>query len=176
MTGEAQTSGPSGEPTRIEERLCDHAFARPHRGENERLVPRAYVFPLMGFVSVALFALIVTGCAIPSFSLDILGIVGILVESGQKFAEASSDYSVFNTVTLLFKQAAFTGKFGDYLGLGTLSILLVTTVLVVPLSQCVVLLYMWFRPMTQRLRKRMMILVEILSAWQYAEVYLVRTV
>ena len=158
------------------ERLCDHAFARPHRGESEKVAPRAFIAPLIGVVSAAMVALCIAGCSVPSYSLDILGIVGILVESGQRFSEATSDYSVFNTVGLLLDQAAFTGKTGDYVGLGTLSALLVVTVLFVPVAQCIVLLYMWFGPMTQVFRKRLMVVIEVLSAWQYVEVYLISVI
>ena len=153
------------------ERLCDHAFTRPHRGENERLVPRSYVNTVLVGAFALLSAMIIAGCSVPSYSLEVLGIVGILVESGQQFAEAASYYNVFDTVSLLFNQASFTEKVGDYVGLGSLSILLVVTVLLVPLAQSAVLLYTWFQPITRKRRYRVMIVIETLSAWQYTEVF-----
>lgn len=159
-------------PVKIrKERLCEHAFARPHRGEKDKLVVRSFVNPTLVVFSVALSALIVAGCSVPSYSIDILGIVGILVESGQGFTAAATQYNLFTTVGLLLEQAAFTGRIRDYIGLGSLSILLITTVLLVPLAQCAVLMYMWFRPLARRKRFHFMITTEILAAWQYAEVY-----
>jgi hypothetical protein len=166
-------------PVRMEterEKLCDHAFARPHRGETEKLVSRAYISPLLIVVATSIVALVIVGCSIDSYSLDILGIVGVLVESGQQFSDATAGYSVFSTVSLLIDQAAFTGRVGDYIGLGVLSILLVATVLIVPLVQSIVLTYMWFMPITRHRRHRLMIMIEILAAWQYAEVFLLSVI
>jgi hypothetical protein len=157
---------------RIEvERLCDHSFCRPHRGESDKLVPRRHVNTTLVIVVAFLSSMIVAGCVVPTYSIDVLGIVGILVESGQQFNEATSYYNVFDTAGLLFDQAQFTGRTGDYFGLGTLSMLLVLTALVVPLLQSLVLVYVWFQPISRRRRYRLMILIETLAAWQYAEVY-----
>ena len=153
------------------ERLCDHAFTRPHRGETEKLVTRRSVRPILITLFFVLSVFIFVGCSVPSYSLDILGIVGILVESGQRFDAATSYYNVFQTAGLLFEQAAFTGQISDYIGLGSLSILMVTTVLIVPLAQSSVLMYLWFQPITRKRRHRLITVIECLSAWQYAEVF-----
>ena len=44
------------------------------------------------------------------------------------------------------------------------------TVLIVPLAQCV-LAYVWFRQLARQSRHRLMVAIEVLAAWQYAEVY-----
>lgn len=157
-------------------RLCDHAFARPHRGETERLVQKAWVSKgLIGTVA-CLSVLVIVGCSVPAYSLDILGIVGLLVESGQRFTQATSEYSVFDTVGVLFAQASFTGVGTDYLGLGTLAFLLVGTVLIVPVVQTAALVALWFQPFSKRGRWRLLVTVEALAAWQYAEVFLISVI
>jgi len=49
----------------------------------------------------------------------------------------------------------------------------VFSVLLVPMVQSAALLYQWFKPSTRKEKARMSILIEILQAWQYAEVYLI---
>jgi hypothetical protein len=59
------------------------------------------------------------------------------------------------------------------MGLGTLSMLFVFTVLIVPLMQSLALLWQWYKPSTGDEKIKMSIIIEILQAWQYAEVYLI---
>lgn len=165
----------SQKPSEVEdepESLYRHAFFRPHRGQSDKLVVRQMVNPLLLFLSSTMCVLVIVGCALPSYSLDVLGVVGVLVEAGQSFVEAKTEYSVFTTIGLLLEQARTTGGVGDYLGLGTLSVLLVLTVLVVPVLQSAVLLVQWFLPVERKRRYRLSVLLEILQAWQYSEVYL----
>jgi len=157
-----------------EESLSSHAYARPHRGEDDRLfvrpIFRAFVI-ICALVSVSLVAV---GCVLPSFTSEILGIFGLIVESGSKFQdEAVSSYSLFGMMKLLFKQAEFRDQMGDYVGLGSLVALLLITVLVVPVIQVMVLAYHWFSPLSRMWRKRIIVLNEVLQAWQYAEVFAV---
>ena len=152
--------------------LCDHAFSRPHRGESDKLVIRRWVNPIIAFGSVVLLVFVVIGCTLPSFSVEVLGIIGIMVESGQGFESAESSYSLFTIIGMLFDQAAFTGRTADYLGLASLSILMILSVLLVPMVQTCSLLVQWFRPIHQKSRQRLSIGVEILQAWQYMEVFI----
>lgn len=169
-------SGDAEEVSEQETRLCSHAFSRPHRGESDNLVVRSNVNTVAGVLVVVLGTLLVLGCALPSFSLEVLGIVGVLVESGQRWGEAFSEYSVFTTVRMLFEQAKFTGETRDYLGLGSLSVLLIGTVVLVPLLQSGALLFHWYGRMSEERRRRATVVVEILQAWQYAEVYLLAVI
>lgn len=156
--------------------LCRHSFARPHRGESDRLVVRKIVLPVLWFVSITLTIMVVLGCTLPSISLETLGIVGVLVESGQQFREATSKYSLFTIIELFFEQADFTGRMADYVGLGSLSALLVLSVLLVPIAQTACLLYQWMVPLREKTRVRLALAVEIMQAWQYAEVFLLAVV
>ena len=153
--------------------LHKHPFSRPHRGETEKLNVKPWVNKLLLFGTICLSVFVVIGCCVPSFSLEVLGIVGLAVESGQGFQDATTKHSVLTVIQLLFEEASFLGTAGDYVGLGTLSVLFIATVLVVPIVQSLALLRQWFKPSTRQERVKMSVLVEILQAWQYAEVYLI---
>jgi hypothetical protein len=155
------------------EALKEHPFRRPHRGEDNVLVVRRRTNIILMAVAPAIAVLVVFGCLLPTLQLETLGIIGVLVESGQKFKQAATNLSLFGIVTLLFNQAAFTGRVSDYIGLGCLACILIASVLLVPMVQSSVLLYQWSRPLTMGRRHRLEVVIEILQAWQYAEVYLV---
>ena len=156
--------------------LSQHAFLRPHRGEADQLIVRRGTGSMAVFAAVSVVTLVLVGCVLPSFSLEFLGILGVAIESGQEFQEARTEYTVFTIINLLFEQANFTGRVADYFGLGSLAAILILSVLIVPIVQSVVLLYMWFKPMCGKRRRRLAIGVEILQAWQYAEVYLMSVI
>lgn len=156
--------------------LHQHAYARPHRGESGKLIARCYVNGLVLFGSLVFVVLIILGCTLPSSGLEFLGVLGVAVESGQGWRQAVTKLSLFDLVKLLMDQARFVGQARDYLGLGSLSALLIITVLLVPLAQTATLLYQWFVPMAGKRRKRLAIAIEVLQAWQYAEVYIISVV
>lgn len=153
--------------------LWKHQYSRPHRGETDKLIVRNWVSYAVVFVSLCLVVLVVLGCTLPTFSLDVLGLIGVAVESGQDFNEATKYFNVFTVVQLLFDEARFLDDTRAFIGLGTLSFLFITTVLLVPILQAFVLLRMWFVPMNMRQRTRMSTANEILQAWQYCEVFLI---
>jgi len=153
--------------------LKNHHFGRPHRCEFEKLNVRGWVnYALVGVTScMGLFAIL--GCTLPSFSLNILGLIGVAVESGQQFEEATTYHSVFTVINLLMEEARFLDTAADYIGLGSLSLLFLLTVLIVPVLQSAALLWQWFSPMTTTKRLQVSLVTEVLQAWQYAEVYLI---
>jgi hypothetical protein len=112
-----------------------------------------------------LLVLIVIGCAVPSFSLEVIGVIGVAVELGQGFEDATTHHSVFTVIKLLLAEAHFLDNVGDYIGLGTLSVLMAFTVLLVPIAQSLALLDQWSSPATRKKRARMSIFIEILQAW-----------
>jgi len=160
------------DPSKLEAiSLASHAFSRSHRDESDRLVPRFFVFPLVctGAACIAIFVSI--GCALPSFSAEILGLFGLIVESGNNLEAAVKHYSMFNMMKVLFDQAKSTDKAGDYIGLATFGALLFVTVLLAPIVQAGLLVYQWLRPLTIRQLKQLIVVNEIIQAWQYTEVF-----
>jgi hypothetical protein len=163
-------SHPSCESKRL---LRKHQFGRPHRGEDTKLLVRDWVSYGVTFVGVLSAILVIIGCVVPSFSLDILGLLGVAVESGQEFDDATTYHSVFTVIKLLMDEARFLDTAAAFIGLGSLSGLFLLTVLVVPILQSVALLTQWFFPLSMTQRSRLSVSAEVLQAWQYAEVYLI---
>jgi hypothetical protein len=159
-------------PNKKKDKLATRSFTRPHRGESDRLVTRRGVNLMLICVALTLSVLVLSGCILPAFAQEVLGIIGVIVESGQEFEQANKNFSLFDIIAMFFEQARFTGRTADFVGLGSLAALLIFSVLIVPIAQAVTLLYLWFRPMTRKTRGRLAVLVEILQAWQYAEVFL----
>ena len=153
--------------------LRTHRFGRPHRGEEEKLIVRSWLNTTLVTVVVACCAFIIVGCALPSFAIEVFGMLGVAVEVGQEMQDAELYHSVFTVIKLLFDEAKFLDAAKDYIGLGSFSIIFFFTVLIVPIAQVVVLMWHWFVPMTMKQRMKMSVLVEILQAWQYAEVYII---
>jgi hypothetical protein len=154
------------------EALRKHKFSRPHRGETERLVVRKgiNVALFFGVFSMAIF--IIIGSSVPSFSIENYGLVGVAVEFGQNFESATTEHSVFSVLSLHLQQARFLGSGIGFLGMLTMSVLVVTTVLIIPILQSLALMRQWFFPATRKKRARMAVFIEVLQAWQYVEVYL----
>lgn len=152
--------------------LRTHAFCRPNCGETKTLVVRNWVNYAMIFLVIALIGAVIAGCILPTFSIDTLGIIGVAVESGQQFEQAVYNHSVFSIIQMLFDEAKFLDTPGDYIGLTTLCILFVSTVLIVPIVQAMILIVQWFVPFTQTQRRRIWVLNEILQAWEYIQVYI----
>ena len=124
-------------------------------------------------LAFTLIGVVIAGFVMPSFSLEILGLIGVAVESGQEFEPAITDHSVYTIVRMLFDQARFLNTIGDYIGLTVLCCLFAGTVLIIPILQCIFLVMQWFIPLTTEKRRRLSIVNEILQAWQYIEVYLI---
>jgi Paraquat-inducible protein A len=176
-SGSSSSTFPTGEANDESiVRLCEHGFSRPHRGEAETLVVRRHVNAALKVTAICTGILVVCGCLLPSFSIRILGIIGVMVESGQRFQDATTEYSLFGVLNLLIDQAALTTTASDYVGLGALTFLMVVTVLIVPVAQSFFLVYLWLCPLSSKWRGRVALWVEILSAWQYADVYLLAVV
>jgi uncharacterized membrane protein len=156
--------------------LCYHAFRRAHRDKSNKLVTRWYVSPLLVTLVLITSILVVLGCVLPTFSVTIFGVLGVLVELERGVISAENPYSVFGILETLFGQAKVTGTFGDYFGLGTLSIIVVLTVVITPIMQVMALLAQWFMSLNHRQRKKMSRAIEIIRAWQYVDVYLLAIV
>eukprot|EP00534_Pseudo-nitzschia_fraudulenta_P007819 CAMPEP_0201146050 /NCGR_PEP_ID=MMETSP0851-20130426/7775_1 /ASSEMBLY_ACC=CAM_ASM_000631 /TAXON_ID=183588 /ORGANISM="Pseudo-nitzschia fraudulenta, Strain WWA7" /LENGTH=1436 /DNA_ID=CAMNT_0047421477 /DNA_START=89 /DNA_END=4399 /DNA_ORIENTATION=+ len=165
--------------TKTENRILlvrTHRFSRPHHQHSEdddRLVVHNWVGPTLLVLCALMAVLVILGCFLPSFSIEILGLIGIAVESGQDFEPAITRHSVYSIVAMLWDEARFLDTPGDYAGIGVLSCLFLATVLVVPILQSLGLVYQWFVPLSETGRRWFLVGNEILQAWQYIEVYLI---
>jgi len=158
------------------EKLRMHGFKLDYEASSKRAMVRRSVHWILSAALLFFMILVICGCVLPSFSMEVLGLVGLVVESGNQFEQAKVFYSVFDLANMIMDQARYLNTASDLVGLGTLASLLVITVFLVPLAQAVSLLAQWFYPMTKKQRSRNMVLNECLSAWQYMEVYVLSIV
>jgi hypothetical protein len=155
------------------EALCRHSFKVEGRGQAKVLRGTN-----IGIFSVALFTMTFYVCASISsnFSIESFGLLGVLVEVGENTSEAIISYTTMSLVDQLVGQAKMTNVQKDYIGFMALSIVLIFTVLVVPLLLVMLLLFRWYVPLNKKYQWRMFIAIEVLSAWQYSEVYILSIV
>jgi len=156
--------------------LCNHRFDRDGVKKGNNLYVRNWVNYVLVFSAMSFVALTIWGCVSTSFSLEVLGIIGLLVESGQDFKDAYIGYSVFDIVNLLSSQSKLLGKASDSVGMGILSSLLILSVFIVPIIQATLLLRRWFMPLTGKSQTQSFVTLEILDAWQYIEVYILSVI
>ncbi len=149
------------------------SFSNHYSESTEKLAPRSWVGFSLIAASSFMAALVVIGSFVPSFSVELLGIIGVAVESGQEFKEAITEHSVWSIVGMLFDEARFLDTTNAYIGIGVLASLFLATVLVVPILQALFLVCQWIVPLRKTTRMRLSVLNEILQAWQYIEVYLI---
>jgi len=128
---------------------------------------------IIGVMSFSIIFLILLGCSISSFRLELLGLVARAVELGQENEQAITKHSIFTIVKLMLDQAAYLEKAWTYVGLISLGTLFVFSSLLAPIFQTLALLIMWYTPIKLTTRKRISNIIEILQAWQYLEVYLI---
>ena len=153
--------------------LCHHKYRTDYHRHSQMGIVRPFTSKVIILGAIVVTALIIVGCSLNSFSLEIMGIIGIAVEFGQDFLQAKTYHNLFSLAGVIMEQARFldTGRY--YLGLGTLACLLIATTLFVPIVQVWVLVRQWLAPLSKRGRQRIHVAIECLSAWQYAEVYIV---
>jgi len=156
--------------------LRNHEYSLDGIEEGILLSVRHGVDCIVGLVGLLTIALITIGFFQPSFHLDVLGILGLAVESGQGGEKASEKISIFSLVRLMMSQARALNDASSYIGLSFLSIFLVLTSFTSPVLQTTSVLVMWYRPMTASQRKNLHAFVKMLKAWQYLEIYLISIV
>ena len=114
----------------------------------------------------AIVLFVIIGCSIPVFHFEVLGLVGVVVESGQQFDRAIAYYSVFSICKSLIEQATFLQMPAQYIGLGLLAIIVVVTTLVMPLILVMFYLRLWFASMNKKQMERTLFVIEIIKSWQ----------
>jgi hypothetical protein len=160
----------------VPEKLGSHSFILDYEASDKFATARAGVDSTLMGAFLLLGVFIICGCSLPSFSIEIFGLVGLAIESGNQGDEAKVFYSAFHLANTMMDQGRYLNTASDLGGLGTLASLLVITVFIVPLAQATSLLAEWFAPMTAKQRLRNKAANEILSSWQYMDVYVLSIV
>ena len=108
--------------------LQDHRFGLSFKKTGQYASVRRWVNNVLLVSAFLIAVFVIWGCVWTSFSLEVLGILGIAVESGQEFQQAVTDHSLFTMVQAVMNQAQYLDIGKYYLGLGVLSSLLAITV------------------------------------------------
>jgi len=160
------------EPT---ERLSDHAFELTD-ADGSKYHAR---FNMCGQMSIAATLVItmfcfVLGASLPSFRMQSLGIVGKLLDLGQS-DELSGTYdrpfSIFVLTGFVAGQADDT--WASQVGVRGICALFLFCAFIVPVLQTLALTWLWWMELTLRQQKLVLVANEVLSAWQYLEVYII---
>lgn len=155
------------------DKLQNHAFTRPHRGESDKLKLKPWVPSALCVAAFATSFLVVLGCTLPSLSFEAQGIVGVLIRAGQGFQNTGNKNSVFSIARLLVGEARLLDTGKDYIGMISIAVLFVVTTLAVPLVQALLLVVQFLLPHTQKARSRLAVAIEVLQDWQYVDVYVI---
>ena len=157
-------------------RLCDRVFTVGDHNLNKRLKTKDGVKYSLVALAAATIVFMIIGCSIPAFHFEILGLVGVVVESGQQFDRAIAYYSVFSICKSLIEQAIFLRMPAQYIGLGLLALILVVTTLVMPLILVYFYLRLWFASMNKKQTEKLLFAIEIVKSWQYVEVFVLAVI
>jgi hypothetical protein len=113
-------------------RHCVHKVERSSKGNN--LIIQSWAEGVLIIIGVSAIFLFVLGCASPSFQIELLGLVGIAVELGQAGVAAAQKYSIFQAASVLFGLAEYLNTIGDWVGLTSLSLLMIVSTCFVPFT------------------------------------------
>ena len=161
--------------------LRDHIFrvaANPESERNGRTWQRFRLKKRMsGFVVIlgmATIAILSWGMITDSLALEVWGILGVAIDIGEPGASYTK-HSVYSIVTSVINQAfeMWHENMGLAMGQFFLAMIFSLCCYIVPVLQVILLCVMWTKPMRLKSMKRCYVMNEILSAWQYMEVYLV---
>ena len=86
------------------EKLGLHSFKLDYEASSECATVRTGVGWMLMGAFLSLTILVIVGCSLPSFSIEIFGIVGLAVESGNKSEGAKTFYSVFDLASTMMDQ------------------------------------------------------------------------
>ena len=153
--------------------LCRTNFRMSGLNRDNAAQVRPGINILIAILGIMTFFLLILGCSLTSFRLEILGLTRRLIELGNDFQPAVSNYSIFTIFVVIIKQALYLNSVPIYFGLITLALLFLMTSLIVPCLHCISILILWFRSMSKREKNVLTITIEILKAWQYVEVYII---
>jgi hypothetical protein len=156
--------------------LNRHEFSRTHREKSEKLRIKVGVNVLVAVVALFVVALVVAGCIIPAFSFDYQGLIGLAVEFGNNSKQTQVELSLFSLVASLMNQARFLNTVKDSVGMLSVSIVFVLSVLLAPIALTCVLVVVWFVPVRRDMRLRLRTTIEVFAAWQYIEVFVLSAV
>lgn len=165
------------EDSEKQQSLCKYCFEIPNNRTRKIVKANTLLNIWIFVVGLGTISLLFYGFFAASVELDFLGVVGIIMEAGIGGGEeAIVRHSQLSAIQLIMEQAKFINTTSQYFGLTTLCAVLLFTSLISPVCVTLILLYIWYWPMTQKKREKVLFILEVLQAWQYMEVYIISVV
>ena len=123
---------------------------------------------------VSVIALVVCGFFVTGFTVRVVGVLGLIQEA----AIPGSSIRYFTPLYVAQEMARVIppGNVGIAIGTWALIVVFVICVLFVPVAQAAVLLWAWAVPTPLKRLKTLLKANELLSSWQYIEVYLIAVI
>ena len=123
---------------------------------------------------LGVIALVVCGFFVTGFTVRVVGVLGLIQEA----ANSGSSTRYFTPLYVAQEMARVIppGNAGIAVGTWALIIVFVICVLFVPIAQAAVLLWVWAVPTPLGRLKTLLKANELLSSWQYIEVYLIAVI
>merc|ERR1711933_211284 len=149
------------------ERLKDHSFSLNGTEKDRYVRVCKQINILFAVLFLSIFCFFILGSVLSSFHVEFLGIVGILIEIGQRFNQASYPHSLFSIASLIIEQAKFLQVPRYYIGLGILATVFVFTSFIMPLVQLMLVTTLWFAKLSEKKHKNLYLFIEIFQSWQY---------
>jgi len=145
---------------------------------------------ITGGMASLVVGLVAAGCLVPSFSRDIRGFAGLLMDMSGSYGSThgSESFSVFSTIARFMHHARLLNSPSQFVGHLWLAALLALTVFMAPIIEATLLLVYWFWPQpnqeqppadktkVQIRRRRLAVALQILQSCQSMEVFLLSAI
>ena len=159
----------------IDSKVCktlrQHIFKFRWQKKEESLKVRRGVDILIGFACMFVIGLIYLGTCLPSFSVGLLGVLGIAIEAGENFEHRAPLYSLFDILGFILVEGRFLNSPGMFFGLISIATFFLTTLVITPCLQAGSIFFLWFLPSISSSKIRLKKMIHAFQAWQYGEVY-----
>jgi len=154
------------------------SYIRPHKPGSRKLSARRCLNVMILSSSILISVFIIAGVFfLPNVSVERRGVIGGLMAWDSDEQISKDYYSLFGIVQALRYQArVFAEDTKAQVGCATYSALLIICCCIVPVTEAMLLSVMWFKRMTRKQRTLLYETIEMLEAWQYADVYLLALV
>ncbi len=115
--------------------------------------------------------ILVVGTITPSFYMNTKGLAGLAIDLG-KTNTSNKQYSILSTVESIGNQID-PDETISVIGIGSIAGFFLLTTVIIPNLQLLGLFLMWTLKLSLQNQKKLFLINEALSAWQYLEVYII---
>jgi len=157
------------------EALCNHHFFLGGLERGKKVTVRREANIIVGLMGFLTICCILFGSSAEYLNIEIAGLVGIVISNTNGGAPPVVTQSVISVSKMMIDIGYYLGTPTDIVGMYFVASLVIATCILVPICQCLCVMVMWFVPITQLTRIRLTVMVEVLKAWQYLEVFFIGT-